>query len=134
MAAMSDEHKKALAKGRAQARAVKEYLAARETESRRGPKMTPAKLTERIEVTRTAIAEEDDPAKRVELIQQRMDDEERLESLQDQPDMDALENAFVEAAAEYSERKGISYSAWRELGVPAATLKKAGVKRTRRTS
>ena len=134
MAAMTDEHKQALAKGRAQARAVKEYLAAREKESRRGPKMTPEKLQERIEATKVAIAEEDDPAKRVELIQQRMDDEERLESVQDQPDMDALEDAFVDAAAEYSERKGISYSAWRELGVPAAALKRAGVKRTRRTS
>lgn len=133
MAAMSEEHKKALAKGRAQARAVKEYLAAREVDSKRGPKMTPEKLEERIAGTRQAIAEEDDPARRVELIQQRMDDEERLAAMQDQPDMDALETAFVDAAAEYSDRKGISYSAWRELGVPAAVLKKAGVKRTRRS-
>ncbi len=131
--AMSEEHKKALAKGRAQARAVKEYLAARETDSRRGPKMTPDKLRDRIESTRQAIAEEDDPARRVELIQQRMDDEERLDSIEEQPDMDSLEKDFVEAAAEYSERKGISYSAWRELGVPAAVLKQAGVPRTRRS-
>lgn len=133
MAAMSEEHKRALAKGRAQARAVKEYLAAREAESRRGPKVTPQKLRERIETTRASIAEEDDPARRVELIQQRMDDEERLESLEEQPDTEALEAAFVDAAAEYSERKGISYSAWRELGVPAAVLKRAGVPRTRRS-
>lgn len=133
MAAMSEEHKKALAKGRAQARAVKEYLAAREAESKRGPKMTPDKLRDRITTTRQAIDGEDDPARRVELIQQRMDDEERLSHLEDQPDMDALEAGFVDAAAEYSDRKGISYSAWRELGVPAAVLKKAGVKRTRRS-
>ena len=134
MAAMSEEHKKALAKGRAQARAVKEYLAAREVESKRGPKQTPDKLRDRIETTKAAIAEEDDPARRVELIQQRMDDEERLEGLVDQPDMEALEAQFAEAAAEYSERKGISYSAWRELGVPAAVLKRAGIPRTRRSS
>lgn len=134
MAAMSEEHKRALAKGRAQARAVKEYLAAREVESKRGPKVTPEKLRERIESTRAAIADEDDPARRVELIQQRMDDEERLDNLEDQPDMEALEGAFVDAAAEYSERKGISYSAWRELGVPAAVLRRAGVPRTRRSS
>lgn len=133
MAAMSEEHKKALAKGRAQARAVKEYLAAREQESKRGPKMTPEKLRDRIESTQKAIAEEDDPARRLELIQQRMDDEERLAAVEDQPDMDTLEDAFVGAAAEYSDRKGISYSAWRELGVPAAVLKRAGVKRTRRS-
>jgi hypothetical protein len=133
MAAMTEEHKKALAKGRAQARAVKEYLAAREVESKRGPKVTPEKLRDRIETTRKSIEEEDDPARRVELIQQRMDDEERLGSLEDQPDMEALEAAFVDAAGEYSERKGISYSAWRELGVPAAVLKRAGVSRTRRS-
>ncbi len=133
MAAMTEAHKKALAKGRAQARAVKDYLAARETESKRGPKMTPEKLRDRITSTREAIANEDDPARRVELIQQRINDEERLESLEDQPDMEALEAAFVDAAAEYSERKGITYTAWRELGVPAAVLRKAGVPRTRRT-
>lgn len=132
MAAMTEAHKKALAKGRAQARAVKEYLAARETESKRGPKMTPEKLRDRIKSTREAIANEDDPARRVELIQQRINDEERLDSLEDQPDMEALEAAFVDAAAEYSDRKGITYSAWRELGVPAAVLRKAGVPRTRR--
>lgn len=133
MAPMSAEHKKALAKGRAQARAVKEYLAAREVESKRGPKQTPERLRERIDTTRQQIADEQDPARRVELIQQRMDDEERLESLQDQPDMASLEDAFVDVAAEYSDRKGISYSAWRELGVPAAVLKRAGIARTRRT-
>lgn len=132
MAAMTDEHKAALAKGRAQARAVKDYLAAREVESRRGPKASPDKLRDRIASTQQAIADEDDPARRLELIQSRMDDEEKLASLEEQPDMDALEAAFADAAAEYSERKGISYSAWRELGVPASLLKRAGVPRTRR--
>lgn len=133
MAAMTEEHKQALAKGRAQARAVKDYLAARETESKRGPKMTPEKLRDRINATREAIANESDPTRRVELIQQRINDEERLGSVEDQPDMEALEAAFVDAAADYSERKGITYTAWRELGVPAAVLRKAGVARTRRT-
>ena len=35
------------------------------------------------------------------------------------------------AAKGYSERKGISYAAWREAGVPAATLKAAGISRGR---
>ena len=47
-------------------------------------------------------------------------------------DLDELEAGFVEHARSYSERKGISYSAWRETGVPAAALKKAGISRTRR--
>ena len=29
----------------------------------------------------------------------------------------------------YAQRKGISYAAWRELGVPADVLKKAGISR-----
>ena len=29
----------------------------------------------------------------------------------------------------YAERKGISYAAWRELGVPADVLKKANITR-----
>lgn len=134
MAAMSDEHKAALAKGRAQARAIKQYLRARETESKRGPKLTPEKLRGRIDDLKQSIEEEGDPTRRLELIQQRMDDEERLSGIEETPDMEQLESDFVDVAKEYSDRKGISYSAWRELGVPAAVLKRAGVPRTRRTA
>jgi hypothetical protein len=35
----------------------------------------------------------------------------------------------VKSAAPYSERKGITYSAWREVGVPANVLEKAGISR-----
>ena len=41
----------------------------------------------------------------------------------------ALEVDFVANAKGYSERKGISYAAWRELGVEPAVLKQAGVSR-----
>ena len=44
-------------------------------------------------------------------------------------DLSALEADFVKTAAKYAERKGISYAAWRELGVPADVLKKAGISR-----
>jgi hypothetical protein len=44
-------------------------------------------------------------------------------------DITALESAFVKTAKSYSQRKGISYAAWRELGVSADILKKAGVSR-----
>lgn len=131
---MTPEHKAALAKGRAQSRAVKDYLNLLERDRKRGPKMTADKLEKRLEDTREAIENEADPAKRLELIQKRLDDEERLGDLQDQPDTDAIEQGFVESAKEYGERKGITYTAWRELGVPAAVLKQAGVPRTRRTT
>ncbi|MFP4636108.1 MAG: hypothetical protein ACLFRD_09620 [Nitriliruptoraceae bacterium] len=131
---MSDEHKAALAKGRAQGKAVRDYLSALEQERRPGRKLDRSTIEARIPEIQQQIDQEEDPAKRVELIQKRLDLEEQLVELGDQPDLEALEEAFVEAAAEYSERKGITYSAWREAGVPAATLKRAGIRRTRRPS
>ena len=47
-------------------------------------------------------------------------------------DLTALETDFVAVAKPYAQRKGISYEAWREAGVPAATLKAAGIGRGKR--
>jgi hypothetical protein len=44
-------------------------------------------------------------------------------------DLSALEREFAKVAQAYSQRKGISYAAWRELGVPADVLKRAGIGR-----
>jgi hypothetical protein len=46
-------------------------------------------------------------------------------------DLSELERAFVAVARQYGERKGISYNAWREAGVDAAVLKRAGIGRGR---
>ena len=70
-----------------------------------------------------------DPLKRLQLVQERMDLEQQLESVDAKVDLSKLEKGFIKAAAPYSERKGISYAAWRELGVPASTLKAAGISR-----
>jgi hypothetical protein len=131
---MSDEHKAALAKGREQGRAVREYLAALEQERKPGRRVDRGTVEKRIHEVQARIDEEPDPAKRVELIQRRLDLEQQLVDLQDEVDLDELEKGFVAAAAEYSERKGISYTAWREAGVPASVLKEAGIRRTRRTA
>lgn len=133
-ASMTDEHKAALAKGRSQAKAVRDYLEALEKSSRPGRRLSRDELAQKVEQYQEQAEAEDDPAKRVELIQKRLDYEERLADHEDAPDMDGLEKGFVEAAKEYSERKGISYTAWREAGVPAAVLREAGVPRTRRPS
>ena len=45
-------------------------------------------------------------------------------------DLSGLEQEFVDAAAAYSARKGISYAAWRELGVEPGVLKRAGIPRS----
>lgn len=131
---MSEDHKAALAKGRAQGKAVRDYLAALEQDRKPGRRMDKATIERKIEETKEAIEVEAEPAKRLELIQRRIDLEERLAESTQGPDLEALEQDFIDAALEYSERKGISYPAWRELGVPAATLKAAGIRRTRRTA
>ncbi len=129
MAAMSQAQKDAMAQGRRESRAVRNYLDALERGRRRGPQVTPKKLRDRIAATQQAIEDEDDPQARLELIQQRMDDEERLAHEESRESIDDLEPGFVDVASSYSERKGISYAAWRELGVPARVLKTAGITR-----
>jgi hypothetical protein len=131
---MSSDHKAALALGRQQGRAVRDYLTALEQAGRPGRRLDRGTIESRISDIQTTIDSEPDPAKRVELIQRRLDLEEGLVRLASEPDTEALEAAFVAAAAQYSERKGITYTAWREAGVPSAVLKQAGIRRTRRTT
>ena len=42
-----------------------------------------------------------------------------------------LEASFVKVARQFSVNRGISYAAWRDAGVPAAVLQRAGIARTR---
>ena len=58
-----------------------------------------------------------------------MDLERELDAIENKVDMTELEAEFVAAARGYSARKGITYAAWREIGVPAATLKAADIPR-----
>lgn len=127
---MSKEHKAALAEGRDQGRAVRRYLEALEANKpRRGRKRSPESLKKRLDAIETEIASAD-PLKRVHLVQERSDLQQALETSASNVDIDELESDFVKAAAPYSERKGITYSTWREVGVPAAVLEKAGIKRS----
>jgi hypothetical protein len=126
---MTDEHKKALAEGRAQGRAVRRYLDALEkNRPRRGRRRTPQGITKRLEAIEVEIAAAD-PLKRVQLIQERIDLLDELATATETVDIAELEADFVENAAGYSGRKGISYAAWRELGVPATVLRQAGISR-----
>jgi hypothetical protein len=126
---MSDEHKAALAEGRNQGRAVRRYLEALEAHRpKRGRKRTPESMQKQLDRIEAEIPTAD-PLKRLQLIQQRLDLQQELASADETVDMEALEKDFVTAAGPYGARKGISYDAWRELGVPAATLKAAGITR-----
>jgi hypothetical protein len=128
---MSASHKAALAEGRAQGRAVRVYLEAlAASRPKRGRKRTPESIKKRLDRIEVELAEAT-PIQRLHLVQERMDLERELASSSETFDLSELEAAFVGAAKGYSERKGISYAAWREAGVPAATLKAAGISRGR---
>ena len=64
------------------------------------------------------------------LVQERRDLEAELAAKSNSIDMDALEAAFVGVAKSYSDSKSISYASWRDVGVPASTLKQAGISRS----
>ena len=130
--AMSAQHKAALAQGRKESRAIKAYLEALESK-RPGRPITAESLQAKIETLDQKIEAEKDPLARLELRQQRLDAEDALKDVARQADFADLEAEFVNYAGSYSERKGISYTAWRDSGVPAAVLREAGVPRTRRT-
>lgn len=127
---MTQEHKDALAEGRRQGKAVRTYLEALEQHKpKRGRKRTPESIRKQLDRIDASIDDADQVTK-LQLIQDRMDLTEELERIENKPDLTALEDDFVHAAKPYSERKGISYAAWRELGVEAAVLKRAGIGRS----
>ena len=127
--AMTPEHKEALALGREQGRAVRRYLEALEAHRpKRGRKRTPESIQKRLQQIEAQI-ESADPLTRLNLVQERINLQRELATKETAVDLSGLEAAFVSAAKGYSERKGITYAAWREAGVDAAVLKKAGVRR-----
>lgn len=127
---MTPEHKAALAEGRAQGRAIRDYLEALEVHKpKRGRKRTPDSIKKRLDRIESDLAEAD-AMKRLALVQERLDLEAELEKAEGGVDLSELEKGFVTHAKDYSARKGITYSAWREVGVTPATLKAAGIARS----
>ena len=112
--------------------AVRDYLKALEQNTpRRGRRRT----TESVSRQLTALEGEmagSSVTKRLTLIQQRIDLEADLEALSQTAsvDLSALEAGFATHAAAYGGRRGISYAAWREIGVSSPTLKSAGIRRS----
>jgi hypothetical protein len=126
---MTAQHKAALAEGRNEGRAVKNYLEAlQQNRPRRGRRRTPDSIKKRLAAIDAAYAD-GSALQQLQLVQERMDLQRELDAMGTKVDLSALEWAFVKTAAKYAERKGISYAAWRELGVPADVLKKAGISR-----
>jgi hypothetical protein len=129
-APMSAAHKQALAEGREQSRVVREYLDALEAHK---PKRGRKRTTESVKKNLTDVNQSLKAAggsSRLELIQRRRDLEVELAGMQGGgTDISALEKAFVKVGKSYASRKAISYAAFREFGVPADILKRAGISR-----
>ncbi len=127
---MTDEHKAALAAGRSEGRAVREYLEAlRNNKPKRGRKRTPDSISKRLSAITNELVDAD-PVTELRLVQERLDLEAELAAAGQAVDVTALEAEFVKVAKDYSSRNGFSYTAWRTIGVDAAVLKRAGVARS----
>jgi hypothetical protein len=128
---MTAEHKQALAIGREESRSVRRYLEAIELHKpKRGRKRTSEGIEARLHQIEDRLPAAD-PLSRVHLVQERINLQNELASKEEAVDLKALEDDFIRAAKGYGERKGISYAAWREAGVDANVLRRAGIARTR---
>ncbi len=127
---MSDSHKEALARGREQGRLVRRYVDALEANRpKRGRKRTLETVSRRLKEVERQL-ETAQGFDRVHLIQQRIDLRNEMVVKSTVVDLSELETGFVDAAAEYGRRKGITYAAWREVGVPSGVLSRAGIARS----
>ena len=127
---------KMTAQEKADNKAVRDYLDALVTNApKRGRKRTTDNVKARISAIGEAMGNAS-ATKRLDLVQERLDLEAELDAMAraGSVDMGGLEAGFVKSAASYGSGRGISYAAWREMGVHATTLKAAGVPRTRRSS
>ncbi len=114
---------------------MRRYLVALDAaKPRRGRAPNPKNLKAKLDEIDAKLADAD-PLQKVHLIQERKNLQKRLAgaAADTGSDLPKLEKEFIEVAAEYGERKEIDYSTWREAGVPAEVLSKAGIHWSRRS-
>ena len=111
---------------------VDRYLAVINTPQRRGRKVSKATLQQRLAAAETRLKSATGVEK-VLAAQEVRDLRARLSrmNLAGTVDVKTLESAYVKIAKQFGENRGITYGAWRDAGVPAVVLKRAGVARTR---
>lgn len=132
--ALSESQKAAMTKGRLEARVVSRYLEAiAASKSKRGRQRTQDSIGALLVRIERELANAG-ALRRLELTQKKFDLLEERTQLRARADISNVEKEFVKIAHSYAERSGISYAAFRELGVTPAVLKRAGIKRTRRAS
>jgi hypothetical protein len=126
---MTKTHKASLAIGRAESRTVRDYLeAVRRNRPKRGRKRTPDSIKKRLAVIENQF-DDSDAITQLKSSQERLDLSMELAEMTRTQQIGPLEKAFVKVARSYGDRNGITYTAWREIGVDPAILKKAGITR-----
>jgi len=126
---MTKAHKQALAAGRAEGKIVRDYLEAlKRTKPKRGRKRTPESIKRRLNTIKNEY-ENVDAVTQLKYAQERLDLAIELAELTAKVDVGPLEKSFVKIAKSYGERNGITYTAWREIGVDPSVLKRAGITR-----
>ncbi len=127
---MSKAHKEALATGRNESRAVRCYLEAlAANKPKRGRRRTAQSVQKRLAAVDAALASAD-RVTMLKLAQERIDLLAELDAMAADNGLADLEAGFVAVAANYSARQGISYAAWRHVGVTPDVLRRAGIGRT----
>lgn len=118
-----------MAAGRKEGRVVRSYLEAlRRNKPRRGRKRTAASVEKRLAEIERELPDTD-ALSELRLIQERRDLQAELETMGAETETADLEQEFIEIAARYSERQGIAYVTWRDMGVSPDVLSRAGISR-----
>jgi len=125
---VTPEHKAAMIQGRTETRTVRHYLEALESLKQTGGRRRSKEALEKKLVGVEQQLEEAEAVTRLQLVQERIDLQKAIEAAAQNVDIAELENEFIQVAASYSDRKGISYQAWREVGVPPKVLHAAGIR------
>ena len=124
-------HKKKVFDAKSESQRISHYLRALETRKNgRRPKKNPDVLERRI-VSLQKYLKEATGLRRLQAVQRIRDMRRQEAELADAGNFGKYEADFVASAAAYSEKQGIEYGSWREVGVSAAVLKKAGIAVTR---
>jgi hypothetical protein len=111
---------------------VDRYVVAINTPKRRGRKVSKATLGLRLAEAR-ARSKTSTGVEKVLATQAVRDLQEKIAQANagNGADLKTLEAEFVKVAKRFGENRGISYGAWRDSGVSADVLKRAGITRTR---
>lgn len=125
--------KDAFLEGREQSKIVRRYLEAIElSKPKRGRKRTLESINKQLAAI-DATLQTTNPLNRLVLIQKRIELTAELENIKNAPNLEELEAQFVSVAQQYSRRKGITFPAWKELGVHQDVLARAGITHLGRT-